>query len=346
MPQPNLQIFFDGLNEATPGMPCYDPAQPWFAQVTVANANNKPISPYGPGDFDKDHPTAKAGGFQVSFEVFAGVTASTGTLHLLAPFTVDGLDAHPDGEVYMKSFSMQLPKGMPKDDFGAKHGFRFKADVFFAVPESNEDDNTFTWEKAQTPKMAPVALPDKLTPPNPFSSLKFIDFKAVPGSRRELDMRVENVGSETSYQLELRLSIMGPPTPRSPLGSVLETATANSTNIASGASTWVRFTAQTDFVVARADLPARAFKTLQAAPGARRFRQVQAGTSSANGLNGQTIPRFLVVDKDFDFVPLKPFTILLMNQMRSEKVAFGESPVGGGKKPGGGGGGPIAIPHK
>lgn len=43
------------------------------------------------------------------------------------------------------------------------------------------------------------------------------------------------------------------------------------------------------------------------------------------------IPRFLVVDKDFDFLPLKPFFILLVNEMRSEKVAFGENPVGGDK---------------
>lgn len=345
MPQPNLQIFFDGLNEATPDMACYDPEQPWFAQVTVANANNKANSPFGPGDFDVKQPTAKAGGFQVSFEVFKGQTASTGTLHMLAPFSVDGLDAHPDGNVYMKSFSMQLPKGMPKDDFGAKHGFRFKADVYLAVPESNEDDNTFTWETAQTPKLAPIALPDKPTPPNPFSNLKFIDFKAVPGSRRELDVLVKNVGSETSYQLELRLSIMGPPTPLSPTGSVLETASANSTNIPSEGATWVRFKAQTDFVVARADLPARKFRTLQAEPGARRFRQVQAGSSSAKGLAGKTIPRFLVVDKDFDFLPLKPFFILLVNEMRSEKVAFGENPVGGGKQQGKGDK-PIAIPRK
>ena len=64
-----------------------------------------------------------------AFEVFKGQDASTGTLHMLAPFQVDGPDAHRDGVVYMKSFSIQLPKGMAKDDFGAKHGFRFKADV-------------------------------------------------------------------------------------------------------------------------------------------------------------------------------------------------------------------------
>lgn len=340
MPSPNLQIFFDGLNEATPGMPCYDPAQPWFAQVTVANANSKLQSPFGPGEFDPNQPTAKAGPFQVSFEVFAGTTAATGTLHLLAPYSVDGLEAHPDTQGYRQSFSMQLPKGMAKDDFGAKHGFRFKVDVYLAVPESNEDDNTFTWEKAQTPKMAPIALPDKLTPPNPFTNLQFNDFKAVPGSRNELDVLVKNVGSETSHQVELRLTIMGSPTPSSPLGSVLDFALANSTNIPSGGTTWVRFKAQPDFVVARADLPARSFKTLQSAPGTRRFRQVQPGSSSAWGLSGQTIPRFLVVDKDFDFVPLKPFFI----EMRNEKVAFGESPAGGRKRPKGGG--PIAIPQK
>jgi len=39
-------------------------------------------------------------------------------------------------------------------------------------------------------------------------------------------------------------------------------------------------------------------------------------------------------------VPLKPFFI----EMRNEKVAFGESPVGGRKRPKGGG--PIAIPQK
>lgn len=88
--------------------------------------------------------------------------------------------------------------------------------------------------------MVPIVLPDKPTPPNPFSNLKFIDFKAVPGSRRELDVLVKNLGSETSYQLELHLSIMGPPTPPSPTGSVLETASANSTNIPSEGATWAR----------------------------------------------------------------------------------------------------------
>lgn len=154
---------------------------------------------------------------------------------------------------------------------------------------------------------------------------------------------MKNQGSETSFQLELRLNIIGPPTPRSPLGSVLESVSANSTAIPTGGSVWVRFTAKRDFVQPRTGLPARELRRLQAAnPASRRFRQVQMGSSGL--LGGQNIPRYLVMEKDFDFMPLKPFTIAVMNSSSSEKVAFGESPVGGGKKPGGGG--PIAIPQK
>jgi hypothetical protein len=49
-----------------------------------------------------------------------------------------------------------------------------------------------------------------------------------------------------------------------------------------------------------------------------------------------------VVEKNFDFVPLKPFFIALMNSERSEKVAFGENkPVTKPPRKR-----PIAIPHK
>lgn len=337
----NLRIFFDGLEEATPGMPCYDPEQPWFAHVTVVNANADPKWDPKLRALDPQKPTAAAGPFKVSFQVFPGPTAASASGS--TPFTlyeVDGLGAYPGSESFVQGFSMQLPKDVSKADLGLKRGFRFKADPYFAVPESNEDDNSFVWESAQAPNMAPQWQEGDASP---FSNLKFMDFRAVAGSKRDIEVLVKNQGSETSLQLELRLNIIGPPTPRSPLGSVLESVSVNSTAIPTGGSVWVRFTAKRDFVQPRTGLPARELRRLQAAnPASRRFRQVQMGSSAL--LGGQNIPRYLVMEKDFDFMPLKPFTIAVMNSSSSEKVAFGENPVGGGKKPGGGG--PIAIPQK
>ena len=337
----NLRIFFDGLEEATPGMPCYDPEQPWFAHVTVVNANADTKWDPKLRALDPQKPTAAAGPFKVSFQVFPGPTAASASGS--TPFTlyeVDGLGAYPASEAFVKGFSMQLPKDISKADLGLKRGFRFKADPYFAVPESNEDDNSFVWESAQAPNMAPQWQEGDASP---FSNLKFMDFRAIAGSKRDIEVLVKNQGSETSLQLELRLNIIGPPTPRSPLGSVLESVSVNSTAIPTGGSVWVRFTAKRDFVQPRTGLPARELRRLQAAnPASRRFRQVQMGSSALRG--GQNIPRYLVMEKDFDFMPLKPFTIAVMNSSSSEKVAFGENPVGGGKKPGGGG--PIAIPQK
>lgn len=337
----NLRIFFDGLEEATPGMPCYDPEQPWFAHVTVVNANADTKWDPKLRALDPQKPTAAAGPFKVSFQVFPGPTAASASGS--TPFTlyeVDGLGAYPASEAFVKGFSMQLPKDISKADLGVKRGFRFKADPYFAVPESNEDDNSFVWESAQAPDMAPQWQEGDASP---FSNLKFMDFRAIAGSKRDIEVMVKNQGSETSLQLELRLNIIGPPTPRSPLGSVLESVSVNSSAIPTGGSVWVRFTAKRDFVQPRTGLPARELRRLQAAnPASRRFRQVQMGSSAL--LGGQNISRYLVMEKDFDFMPLKPFTIAVMNSSSSERVAFGENPVGGGKKPGGGG--PIAIPQK
>ncbi len=339
MPEANLQIFFDGLEEATPGMPCYDPAQPWFAHVTVVNANSDAKWDPSRRALDPQKPTAKAGPFSVLFQVFEGATSASDTQSVQS-YTVEGLGPYPGSGDWLQGFSMQLPKNISKPDFGLKHGFRFKADTYFAVPESNEDDNSFLWEKAQVPPLAPLW---KEGDPSPFSNLKFVDFKAIPGSQRQLDVLVKNQGAQQSLQLELRLSIIGQPTPASPTGSVLESASANSTAIPPGGSTWVRFKTRTAFVQPSAGLPARELKRLQATtPGSRRFRQVQASNnSSAPG--GGTVQRYLVVEKDFDFVPLKPFVITLMNDARSEKVAFGEHPVKI-KQPGKGG--VIVVPQK
>lgn len=337
MAQPNLQIFFDGLEEAVPGMPCYDPAQPWFAHVTVVNANSDPKWAPNLRALDPKNPTAAAGAFAIVFEVFVGITAALGSQHSGSVF-MDSLGAYPGSNACALGFSMQLPKNISKADFGVKYGFRFTVDMYSDVAESNEGDNVFLWDKAQVPPLVPAW---KEGDPSPFSNLKFVDFKAIPGSTRELDVLVKNQGAETSLQLELRLSIMGPPTPASPTGSVLESVSANSTAIPPGASTWVRFKASTPFLQPRARLTAREIKRLQSDPGSRRFRQVQSGSSSR--LGGLQVPSYLVVEKDFDFVPLKPFVITLINEARSEKVAFGENPVNT-KRPGKGG--PIAIPHK
>lgn len=337
MPEANLQIFFDGLEEATPGMPCYDPEQPWFAHVTVVNANSDPKWAPNLRALDPKNPTTAAGAFAIVFEVFVGMTAALGSQHS-GSFFMDSLGAYPGSNACALGFSMQLPKNISKADFGVKYGFRFTADMYSAVAESNEGDNVFLWDKSQAPPLVPTW---KEGDPSPFSNLKFVDFKAIPGSSRELDVLVKNQGTQTSLQLELRLSIMGPPTPLSPTGSVVESVSANSTAIPSGASTWIRFKANTAFVQPRRGLTARDLKRLQAAPGSRRFRQVQSGPSGA--LGGLAVPRYLVVEKDFDFVPLKPFFITLMNDARSEKVAFGESPVNT-QRPGKGG--PIAIPQK
>lgn len=341
MPLSNLRIFFDGVEEAKPGMPCYDPEQPWFAHVTVVNANADPKWPSEKRALDPTRPTGKAAAFKVSFEVFPGITAATTTGATPRSFyEVDGLGAYPGSNDCAKGFSMQLPKEVSILDFGKKRGFRFYADPYFAVPESNLDDNIFVWESGLSPNMAP---PWKEGDPSPFSNLKFMNFRAIAGSKRDIEVLVKNQGSETSFQLELRLNIIGPPTPRSPLGSVLESVSANSTAIPTGGSVWVRFTAKRDFVQPRKGLAARELRRLQADnPGNRRFRQVLMGSSGL--LGGQNIPRYLVMEKDFDFIPLKPFTIAVMNSSSSEKVAFGESPVGSVKKPDGGG--PIAVPQK
>lgn len=342
MPQPNLRIYFDGLEEATPGMPCYDPEQPWFAHVTVVNANLDPKWPAEKRALNPQNPTGPAGPFKVFFQVFPGQTSkSTSGSTPFTTYLVDGLGAYPGGtNACAQGFSMQLPKGTAKADFGVKYGFMFQADMYHSVTESNEDDNYFVWESGLAPSLAPQW---KEGDPSPFSNLKFIDFKAVPGSKNQLDMLVKNQGSETSYQLELRLSILGAPKPGSPTGSVVESVSANSTAIPPGGSTWVRFKARSAFVQPRAALSARELQRLHSAnPASRRFRQVQLGSSGL--LDGQNIPRYLVMEKDFDFVPLKPFFITLMNASTSERVAFGENPLGVVKRPGPGG--PIAIPHK
>lgn len=335
MALPNLQVFFDGIEEATPGMPCYDPAQPWFAHVTVANANSVPGFDPRLRAFDPKQPTAAADTFSVIFEVFVGTTAALGSQSATS-YVVDGLAAYPGNEPHALGFSMQLPKTVSHKDFGLKYGFRFTADLYGHIAESNEGDNVFLWEKAQLPPLANVWKPGD---PSPFTDLKFMGFKAVPGSGRQLDVLVRNQGAETSLQLELRLQIMGAPTPASPAGSVLETVSANSTAIASGGQTWIRFKAKTAFVQPVAGLSLRDVRRLRSA-GSRRFRQVQTGQGGLRGL--PTLSRYLVVEKDFNFVPLKPFVITLMNDGQTERVAFGEPAV---KKPGGSQGG-IDVPDK
>lgn len=332
----NLRVFFDGLEEAKPGMPCYDTAQPWFAHVTVVNANSPPGAAPALRAMDPKQPTAAAGPFGVVFEVFVGATAALGTQHV-STYQLDGLDAYPGSNDCVVGFSMQLPKTISHQDFGLKHGFRFTADLYGHVAETNEGDNVYLWDKAQQPMLAPVW---KEGDPSPFTDLKFVDFKGVPGSERQLDVLVRNQGAETSLQLELRLEIMGAPTPDSPTGSVLETVRANSTAIPAGGQTWIRFKAKAAFVHALAGLSPRELKRW-ARSGSRRFRQVQ---SVRGGLRGApSFQRYLVVEKSFDFVPLKPFVITLINDVRSEKVAFGEPSL---KQQTGRQGGGIAVPEK
>lgn len=335
MALPNLHVRFDGLEEATPGMPCYDPAQPWFAHVTVINANYR--TDLVPADkfLDPNNPTGKAGLFYVRFEVFAGATQAQGPMHAVG-YEVNGLGGYPGSGDCLVGFSIQLPKNITKEQFGLVYGFRFTADGYNDQIESNENDNVFLWEKAQTPQMAPQWKEGDISP---YSNLKFVDFKAVPGSKRQLDVLVKNQGAEKSLQLELRLTIMGPPSPVSPLGTASETASANSTAIPPGGETWVRFSARSAFVQPLADVPARERRRMQAGSN-RRFRQVQSGASGLSGIGH--LERFLVVEKDFDFVPLKPFFITLMNSQRSEKVAFGENPPASKIRRTG----PIAIPQK
>lgn len=335
MALPNLHVRFDGLEQATPGMPCYDPAQPWFAHVTVINANFR-TDLVPPDKFlDANNPTGKAERFYVRFEMFAGATEAHGPMHA-AGYEVNGLGGYPGDGDCMVGFSVQLPKNIDYKQFGLVYGFRFTADGYSDVIESNENDNVFLWEKAQAPQMAPQW---KEGEPSPFSNLKFIDFKGVPGSKRQLDVLVKNQGSETSLQLELRLTVVGPPTPASPLGTASETVSANSTAIPAGGQTWVRFSARSSFVQPLNDIPARERRRIQTGSN-RRFRQVQSGPTGLAGISH--LPRYLVVEKDFDFVPLKPFFIALMNSERSEKVAFGENaPAPKIRR-----GGRIAVPQK
>lgn len=188
--QPNLQIFFDGLEEAVPGMPCYDPAQPWFVHVTVVNANSDPKWAPNLRALDPKNPTAAAGGFAIVFEVFVGVTAALGSQHSGSVY-MDSLGAYPGSNACALGFSMQLPKNISKADFGVKYGFRFTVDMYSDVAESNEGDNVFLWDKAQVPPLVPAW---KEGDPSPFSNLKFVDFKAIPGSTRELDVLVKKPG--------------------------------------------------------------------------------------------------------------------------------------------------------
>lgn len=339
MAQPNLQVFFDGLEEAKPGMPCYDPAQPWFVHIMVISANSAPQ--WAPNLLAGDPQTHGSGravrGVVRGIQRHHGTTAASDTQYLNT-YTVEGLGAYPGPDISARGFSMQRPLNIAKPDLGPKYGFRFKADMYHSVTESNNDDNIFLWETGQAPKIAPQW---KEGDPSPFNNLKFVDFKAIPGSTRELDVLVKNQSPQTSLQLELRLAIMGPPTPASPTGNVLESVSANSTAIPPGGSTWVRFKTSTPFVQPRARLTAREIKRLQSDPGSRRFQQVQSGSSSR--LGGLQVPSDLVVGKDFDFAPQKPFFITFINEARNEKVAFGETPVNI-KQPGKGG--TIAIPHK
>ncbi|MNV92662.1 hypothetical protein D3C71_1872820 [compost metagenome] len=101
----------------------------------------------------------------------------------------------------------------------------------------------------------------------------------------------------------------------------------------------MRFSARSSFVQPLNDLPARERRRMQIGSN-RRFRQVQSGATGLAGISH--LPRYLVVEKDFDFVPHKPFFITLMNSQRSEKVAFGEhTPAPKIRRTG-----PIAIPQK
>lgn len=335
MALPNLHVRFDGIEQATPDMPCYDPAQPWFAHVTVLNANYRTdLSP--PDAFlDPKNPTGETGLFYVRFEVFAGPTQADGPMYAVG-HDIEKLGGYPGSGDCMIGFSMQLPKNITKDQFGSKHGFRITADGYGDVIESNENDNVVLWEKAQVPPLAPKW---KEGDPSPFSNLKFIDFKAVPGRKRQLDVLVKNQGTEQSLQLELRLTVMGPPSPASPLGTAAEIVSVNSTAIPPGGQTWVRFSTRSAFVQPLVDLSLRERRGL--AQGAnRRFRQVQTGSTGFADIGH--LSRYLVVEKSFDFVPLKPFFIVLMNSERSEKVAFGENtPVTKPPRKR-----PIAIPHK
>ena len=319
MALPNLHVRLDGIEQATPDMPCYDAAQPWFAHVTIINANFRADTGAPNTALDPQNPTGKAGPFYLRFEVFAGPTPADGPMHAVG-YALDGLGGYPGSGDCMVGFSVQLPKNITKDQFGSVHGFRFTVDGYGDVVESNETDNVVLWEKAQVPPMAPQW---KEGDPSPFSNLKFIDFKAVPGSKRQLDVLVKNQGTEPSLQLELRLTVMGPPSAASPLGTAAETVSVNSTAIPPGSQTWVRFSARNAFVQPLVDLSVRERRGLLLQGAHRRFRQVQSGPSGF--ANASHLQRYLVVEKNFDFVPLKPFFIALMNSERSEKVAFGEN---------------------
>ena len=335
MYQPNLRIGIGGLEEAEVGDPCYEVDQPWFLYIKVTNSNPHPSYPNNTDIGYKENPTGGCGAFSVRFDVFNGKTIDTGILSSTLMLVKEGLGGYPSSEQdtrgFFMGFSMRLPKNMSKADFGVTHGFQITIDTLQEVAESKETDNVYIWNFSK-----PLSLHID-SPINPYTDLKFIQFKPVSGSNKDLDVLVQNHGPEKSFNLAIRLQILGDPTPRSPTGSVLETINAPSTALEPGESTWVRLTTTTPFVISRNDYMKKGRRP-KLADGYQTISQMRRVLSDAK--NGTLVNKYTIVEKNSNFMPLKPFVITLMSSDQQEKIGFGQP----ARKSSGGG--TIHIPIK
>ncbi|MET1078401.1 MAG: hypothetical protein ABWY06_10330 [Pseudomonas sp.] len=325
MSQPDLTVRFEGLEEAKPGDNCYDPKQPWYVHVTVLNAKYKDSIQ---GGLDPNDPTGPAAACNLMLQVMKGKTLASGVAYSTY-VSVMALDGYPAQGVFELGLSIQLPLAVKKAELGTLFAFRIEIDSGKTVPESEEGNNVFVWEKGTPPPLFKLGSGEVNPAPQPDEHLAFIDTAAVSSSEKQLKVQVQNLGSLPSQPMPVYLRLFDKPTPGTPVGRSYLGAIGQVPSLAPGNSLWILLESDTPFVHPHAPaVPRRSRRPAQ-------HIRLRRGAGNVGGL--VEVQDYRLVDRGDDFDVLIPFTLAFYHGFGT--LGFGGPAIGSRK-------GPIRIPGK
>ncbi|MEY4484525.1 MAG: hypothetical protein RL693_1977 [Verrucomicrobiota bacterium] len=306
---PDLSIEFNGLIETKPGTECYDAQQPWFVSISALNYFvNYKLHPEGqPG---------KAGPFATKFEVFKGNSLDSGLLYTGDLFYAPGLGDKNDmvEDPFYVVFGMRLPYGIKHTDLGVKYAFRITVDSTKLVAESNESNNTYTWNKLEVP---PLAKFDGMSQKPQYQQLRIASTRKTSNDRKNaLEVRVKNAGNVASEKTDLQLRL------KDPINGTSLLYTQPIEPIQPGQSAWFTLVAYVPFI-----LPKTEASVSNANANRRKFSQL-ASTKTAlvfepkKGIFEKPKISIFEIELPTDYIVTRPFTLTILKN--TEPKYYGE----------------------
>jgi len=224
---PDLHGIVFGLEKASPGSACWDPAQPWFISFDISN----------PGG-------VKLKSLDLKLHIMNGPKLVSGVFASSEQLAVDALAEGSTGV----NISVRLPKNVPVGEVGTKRAFRLVIDPPYAtggvIKESDEMNNLVDYELGVAP---PVQ--DGLTfQEQPDQMLKITSTAGISGDKKHIQVQIKNFGPVHSKPLRLFLVVALAPQPGFPTGSTADGYSVEIPSLAPGAQTWVTIGSDYEFV--------------------------------------------------------------------------------------------------